>query len=207
MFAITKQQKIKSMLKKHLKADFDLLTEATALDPDGELYHLQINDITLRRKKIAILFDALKYQLEEFTSPNASDTWVYDKPLYSEGAVFSPRSHSAEDFTVDPYLDTPTLSRPNPKKLIASDHRLRTESLMQYHLRTRVEMLAEEELVAKAKTIFQPDTMTNIQLLNAYIMYQEINNRHLVLCQSNLESITNLEEVARASGSNIIITP
>lgn len=112
MFAFTKQQKAVKTLKKLSKIYSALENEKNSEKDSREVCTLKDEKRDIDKEKIAIHYDALKLEIENFTVINSfKEMWKIEKPSKAEGMVFEV-DFSAASKHGTLFVDTSTFSVP-----------------------------------------------------------------------------------------------
>lgn len=151
--AITKQQKLIKLYKQLIKSDKDLHDSFQQyrnkyIDND-ELLSLAYDKLLIDLEEIAIHFDAIKYQIDNFNVLLPNQLWKLDKPTCAEGAVFS----------------TPDLDAPVIRKIPAISIRLVDNATILKNYRQRIAKYKTEGFLSTALYTKKVQELTDIASL------------------------------------------
>jgi hypothetical protein len=104
MFDWYNQRKLQKQLDKLLIADIDLQQDYNKLPVTDDISQLKREKLAIEQQKLALYFDELKYQIDNFTSITSMSCFSkFHKLPDSEGALFelNQYKYTREDFLID----------------------------------------------------------------------------------------------------------
>jgi hypothetical protein len=220
MFGLSKQDKIKKLLIINTKLATTIEKKhSKSLKDKTEIGQLKTERLKIDLLKVCFNYDELKYEYKEFLMlAGKQDTWKLDKPLKSEGAVFTVQPIFLWAITI--YIErkntkSPTLSFDEFSFTFYLNSRLKYQkqsiiasSLVQKGIRHKL----AHQLIKKAENLFKKHIKIESisMLINYFLLHEYLNtSSYDAVILSNGTSTLNIEllsNIAKLTNTNIITT-